>query len=131
MARTGNVIVKGVPDTSRRLGRAFSRIKARTPEGLEKAADYLEMKTLTISPTTPKKTGHLRDSFFRYAVRDRTNRAVLTLGYSAPYAMWVHEMLGAVNWTEPGSGAKWLQIAMRREQKGMVRIVRETIIPTK
>ena len=45
---------------------------------------------------------------------------MLVLGFSANYAMFVHEMVGGgerVNWSRPGSGSKFLQASMRRNMK--------------
>lgn len=47
------------------------------------------------------------------------------LGYSAPYAWWVHEMAEAVNWTREGSDWKWFEKAINRNRKVIVQIVRD------
>jgi hypothetical protein len=43
----------------------------------------------------------------------------LIMGYSANYAMYVHEMVGTVSgkdihWNRPGSGPKWFEYAIRK-----------------
>ena len=47
----------------------------------------------------------------------------------APYAWYVHEMTteayGQVNWTRPGSGPKWFEIALKREKQTMLGIVKQ------
>ena len=41
-------------------------------------------------------------------VRSRTDPNII-FGYSAGYALAVHEKIGAENWSRPGSGPKWLE----------------------
>lgn len=46
---------------------------------------------------------------------------VLILGFSANYAMFVHEMVGGggkrISWKRPGSGSKFFQASIRRNMK--------------
>jgi hypothetical protein len=54
-------------------------------------------------------------------------RATVVMGYSANYAMWVHENLGAHFTTRsPAAGPKWFQEAIDRNQGKIIQIVRET-----
>lgn len=54
---------------------------------------------------------------------DRANKAVsLMMGYSANYAMWVHENIGA-NFQRPGAGPKWFEAAIKRNKDKIVQIV--------
>jgi hypothetical protein len=51
-------------------------------------------------------------------------------GFSADYALYVHEMTddaysGSINWTETGSGAKFLERAMQRGKNWIVEIIRK------
>lgn len=46
-------------------------------------------------------------------------------GYSANYALWVHEMIGAVKWSRPNSGPKWFESAVYRNRDTIVKIVRD------
>ncbi len=48
-------------------------------------------------------------------------------GYSANYALWVHEKIGAVKWKRPGSGPKWFEIAVSRNTKKIVDIIKENV----
>jgi hypothetical protein len=46
-------------------------------------------------------------------------------GYSANYALWVHEMLGA-NFQRKGAGAKWFEIAIKTKQAEILKIIQST-----
>lgn len=48
-------------------------------------------------------------------------------GYSANYALWVHEMVGIPkeNWSRPGSDAKWLEAHLNNSFKTMLKIVQD------
>lgn len=51
---------------------------------------------------------------------------VLVMGYSANYAAWVHEMVDA-NFSRPGSGAKWFEEALKRNQDKILKIMAEEL----
>jgi len=62
------------------------------------------------------------------------NRSVLMMGYTANYAMYVHEMIGANFNPEKrkgkavrreGAGAKWLETAIKRNKEKIVQIIRD------
>jgi hypothetical protein len=55
------------------------------------------------------------------------NNPVLTFGYSAPYSGFVHEMVGAKNWTQEGSGAKWLQTAISGKYNTILKIIGDNV----
>jgi len=44
-------------------------------------------------------------------------------GYSANYAVYVHENIGAVNWKRAGSGPKWLEWAFKRNTDKILLII--------
>lgn len=51
-------------------------------------------------------------------------RPTVVLGYTAFYAESVHERVGAA-FRRPGAGAKWLQSALRRNERRMLDIIRK------
>ena len=48
----------------------------------------------------------------------------LMMGYSANYALYVHEMMGA-NFKRPGAGPKWLESAIKNNSAKIVQIVKD------
>ena len=55
------------------------------------------------------------------------NNPVLTIGYSVPYSGYIHEMIGVQNWTQAGSGAKWLQEAISNKQGTILKIIGDNV----
>jgi len=49
----------------------------------------------------------------------------LMMGYSANYALWVHENMEAKNWSRPMSGPKWLEGSFKRSTPKILEIIRE------
>lgn len=58
------------------------------------------------------------------ASQSTEKKKFLMMGYSANYALWVHEMLGA-NFKRPGAGPKWLESAIKTNSKKIVQIVKD------
>jgi hypothetical protein len=46
-------------------------------------------------------------------------------GYSANYALWVHENMEAKNWSRPLSGPKWLEASFKRSTPKILEIIKE------
>jgi hypothetical protein len=51
-------------------------------------------------------------------------RRFIIMGYSANYAGFIHEMVGAVNFHRPGSDAKWLEAHLKKNVDQIVLIVK-------
>jgi hypothetical protein len=79
-------------------------------QGFFKAAATLLNDADNVVPKTPKKTGDLKGS--KKIIVDRDE---IVAGFNIVYAARVHEMLDneqwgmVVRWSEPGSGAKYLE----------------------
>lgn len=48
----------------------------------------------------------------------------LMMGYSANYALWVHEMIGA-NFKRPSAGPKWFESAVKNNSQRIVKIIKD------
>jgi hypothetical protein len=58
----------------------------------------------------------------------KQNKIVLMMGYSAHYALYVHEGphgLTNVNFQRPGAGLKWFEAAVGRNARKIVNIIRD------
>jgi len=44
------------------------------------------------------------------------------MGYSANYAMWVHEMIDA-NFKRPGAGPKWFEAAVKSQRENIIKVI--------
>lgn len=111
--------LKGTDVVLRNLQRELARIRTGGVAGLLEAVAFIHAETEAVPPITPVKTGFLRNS---WNVRSwwAGLRFFVRFGYSANYALYVHELLdqdvakGQVNWTRSGSGAKWFEYAIKR-----------------
>lgn len=68
-------------------------------------------------PVTPRDTGDLRAS----GSVDRTGPLQVTVGFGAPYAIFVHEAPESWNWTTPGTGPKFLERPAMAASAGLER----------
>ena len=65
-----------------------------------------------MKPLTPLRDGALRRSAYGILPRREKGGVVVEVGFdgrSAPYALFVHEMPTSTNWSEPGTGPKFLE----------------------
>ena len=78
-------------------------------------------------PITPYDKGHLRGSAFVSMPKEHGNQVEVELGYggfAAKYALAVHEMgTGGkdINWSEPGTGNKYLEKPFDAASKGQAK----------
>ncbi len=54
----------------------------------------------------------------------KLKKPAVVLGFSAYYAWFVHEMVGA-NFKRPGSGAKFLEAAIKRNTDKIIKVIQE------
>ena len=80
------------------------------------------------------RAGELRENHGRVigevkALVSAVKEPVLIMGFSANYAVFVHEMVGGegggINWNRPGSGAKFFEEALKRNEGQMLRTIRD------
>ena len=57
--------------------------------------------------------------------KSSNNLQFLICGYSANYALWVHENLEAKNWSRSMSGPKWFEGSFKRSTPKIIEIIRE------
>lgn len=114
--------VIGLENVLSNIQREMMAVRGRTYKGMVAAMKFLENEMDTVNPVVPIDTKHMRDSWFISGTPHPTN-PIVWAGYTASYAPIVHENVGPVNWTRPGSGPKWLQIHWDRNQREMVAIV--------
>ena len=104
---------RGMDKVLRNLNMELEKIKIGSAAGLVEAVEFIHNDTEKTPPLTPVDTGNLRSSwstrFFRKA-----GQSVIIFGYSANYALYVHEMIGPINWSRSNSGAKWFEYAIKR-----------------
>lgn len=84
--------------------------------------------------TNRKKRKSKRDTQFQQLVVSTARAAVqanpnpvMIFGFAANYAAIVHENLAAKNWQRPNSGPKFLEIALRTNEKQILRLLADSI----
>lgn len=115
--------ITGFDKVKRNLNKEIQGIKGRSMKGLIESAIIVRVDMEKTPPKIPVDTGNLRASWFTTQVR--TLKGIgLIMGFSANYAILVHERVegapwgdgtvGKVNWNRSGSGPKFLQASLFR-----------------
>ena len=78
-------------------------------------------------PTVPKKTGNLRRTQALEPARLVGKDIEKVVGFEADYAAAVHEAPNDRNWTEPGSGAKFLETKLMKNKERYMEKTARTI----
>jgi hypothetical protein len=73
-------------------------------------------------PASRLKAEHIQAISEEQGIVKALHDPAVAMGYSAGYALWVHEM-GEKNWKRPGSGAKWFQQAVYSNRDQMLTII--------
>ena len=120
-------LVRGLGVPTKNMRKAKMMIESDVLSGLMDSADLIHKSADTVSPTIPERSGDLRKSFFKEPVWEK-DEVKVEFGYSMPYAAYVHEMgagfLGkTINWTRKGSGAKFLDAAIKRNKRKITKFL--------
>lgn len=133
--------VKGLDRVMKNLNREIKRIENRSMSGLIKSSVLIRKDMEDTSPKIPVDTGNLRASWFTSTFYDGNNPGLL-IGFTAAYAVYVHEMLGrkieisssgtehkfrrkTINWSRPGSGPKYLEAHVKSNTNNILKIIGE------
>ena len=103
-----NTGVKGMDIVLSNLNKEIKAIEGRSMKGLIRGAIIIHMDMKKTPPLIPIDTGNLRSSWFTSTFREGVKFG-LTIGFSANYALFVHEMIGPAKpgWRYgPGKGKK-------------------------
>jgi hypothetical protein len=104
-----------------------SAIPSAGARGLQKSAAFLLRDAILETPTVPKITGNLRRT-------QQINKPTLIpniaieAGFAAEYAAKVHEMPDTNNFTEPGSGPKYLEKKLIQHKEKYMKKVADHIL---
>lgn len=129
MGKPTNTRIKGFNEVMRNLNREIRKIEGRTMQGLIGSAAYIRADMDHTQPLIPIKTGTLRSSWFVTPYHGAKKTIGLIMGFSANYAVYVHEMMesslgNAINWSRPGSGPKFFEAAIKRNVNVILGIIK-------
>jgi hypothetical protein len=119
--------IKSFDKVKAKLAEEISAIENRSMAGLIEAAAFIRVDMERTPPLVPVDMGHLRGSWFTSPLKF-SKGPVLIIGFSAGYAVFVHEMLDSsraqkVKWNRPGSGPKFFEYALNRNHEEILKIV--------
>lgn len=115
--------IKGRGNVLRNLNKEINNIKGGTLKGLIRAAIIVRRDMDKTSPLIPVDQGNLRASWFTDPQQHRKG-PVVRLGFTAGYAWYVHEMIGA-HFQRPGAGAKFFESSLKHNANKMLKVIRE------
>lgn len=114
--------LKGIENFQRSVNNIIKKVNDNTMKGLIGSAILIRRHMDKVEPTIPVDTNNLRGSWF--ATPDSFQRAV-RIGFSANYAIWVHENMENKNFTRKGSGPKFLESALKANVKTILNTIKE------
>jgi hypothetical protein len=117
------VSLKGLEQVINNLNKEIKAIEGRSLTGLIRAAILVRRSMEETPPLIPLDTGNLRASWFTTTGYKGSNPFV-TMGFSAAYAIFVHEMIGA-KFQRPEAGPKFFQAALRRNKDRILEVIQE------
>ena len=116
--------ILGYEQVMRNLNREINKIQGKSMEGLIRAAIHVRQQMDTVPPLIPVDTGNLRQSW-RMIPNDQGERKSVLMGFSANYALFVHEKENA-HFKRPGAGVRFFEVALDREKGKIVEIIQKT-----
>lgn len=113
------VRILGIEKVLANLTKEVKKIEGRTLAGLIQGAAIVRADMDKTPPLIPIDTGNLRGSWFTTAGYSGTTPFV-TMGFSAVYALAVHEMPQYKQPKRKGSGPKFFEASLSRNKEKML-----------
>ena len=124
MARYCGVLVMALNDVLRNLNKVTKDTEKKAEIQIKKCCEDLLSKAVDI---TPIDTGELRKSGTTdYDSAKKTGRVTFGVG-AVEYAVAVHEMPNETNWTEPGTGNKYLEKPLKANSEKYLQSIAKAV----
>lgn len=126
--------IHGIEEVMGGINTHLKKMHFASMRGMLKAAAFIRRDMEKVEPKIPVDTGNLRSSWFVTPVKNIHGNHGVIMGFSANYAVYVHEAVeatfgvaggGRMNWNRPGSGPKFLESAIKRNTHEIFRIIAE------
>jgi len=116
--------ITGFENVMRNLNAEIAKIQGRSMVGLIKGSIIIRRDMEQTPPLIPVDKGNLRASWFTSPFYVAKGPA-LVMGFSANYAVFVHENMMAKNWGRPGAGPKFFEASIKRNQGAVLKVIQE------
>ncbi len=110
-------------EVMKNLNKEIKGIEKRCMKGFLEGATIVRYDMDKTPPLIPINTGNLRQSWFTSPTY-LGNTPVLFLGFSANYAVYIHEMYGA-HFQRPGAGAGFFVASIKRNKEKILKAIKE------
>lgn len=117
--------LRGINNVVRNLNKELRKIKGRSLPGLIAAATIIRRDMDSTPPLIPVDTGNLRASWYT-TTGYRASNPFVTMGFSASYALVVHERLWR-NGKRPGSGPKFFMASLMRNKTKILGVIAASV----
>jgi hypothetical protein len=117
------VKITGVEQAVVNVNKYIHQIKKKTPAGLIAGANHIRRDMDVTQPYIPHDTGEMEKSWEVIVRSTSLVTPLVEAGFYKNYSVYVHENVGATNWTKAGSGPKFLELALKRNTQEIVNIV--------
>ena len=126
--------IKGFDKVEANLNKEIQKIKSRSAKGMLLSAALIRTDMDKTPPLIPIDLNNLRASWF--VTKFKMLKGIgLIIGFSANYALLVHErmegapwgdgVVGDVNWKRPGSGPKFFEASFKRNAGKVLTIIQQ------
>jgi hypothetical protein len=113
--------LQGVDKAARKLGQQVVSAKSNSMKGLIRSAIIIQRSMNKEYPKVPARSRNLQASYFTTPLHPQI---ALRIGFTANYAVFVHENMNPdVNWNRKDSGPKFLESALERNGKTVLRTI--------
>lgn len=122
--------ITGFDQLIKNINTEILAIEGNSRKGLIKVSIFIRDDMQNNKPYIPVLTTFLEKSWETHLEYDGAigNRKYgLRMGFSSNYALWVHEMYGAVNWTKEGSGAGFFIKSINRNHDNILQIIHDNV----
>jgi len=130
--------IKGIDNVMAGLEKALVKLNGNGAVGLRMAVALIRADMDKTPPLIPVKTNNLRGSWFTEFTKNLQGGQVVVFGFSANYAVYVHERLpgapwGAgtvpddIDWSRPNSGPKFLEASVKRNAEEALHIIADNM----
>ena len=124
MARYSGVLAMALNDVLRNLNTVSKQIEKKAEKQIKKCCEDLLSKAIDI---TPIDTGELRKSGTTdYDTATKTGKVSFG-GGAVDYAVAVHEMPNETNWSEPGTGNKFLEKPLKANSEKYLQSIAKAV----